>query len=135
MGAGDIMYIYTKAPVNKLTATVVSQEGCTSHEGFSIDQKRSILLARLKYLKNELAKIRMGNNKDKNIKLCSQIHDTEVKLSELKKHYPKRISDFILDVIKSEVSSEVWDKWVRRAYDKARSIGPSMATNTVKKGI
>ena len=116
------MDIYTCTPINKQTATIIGQSGCTSHAGYSLDQQRNILLARKKYLESERKKDNPKQIYDSLGKEIFKINtELEKIIAEIKKNrHDKTItSDNIIRVCKSKSSEADWG----RILEEARDLG------------
>lgn len=112
--------IYTLSPRNKTAALVVSQAGCTSHAGLSDDQIRANLVARWKYLHQQITNLPKNSDLRKvygreQIKIQAQISDLRQKM-----HFGRGLSEYICDIVKKRMTKFQWETLVKQAEENRK---------------
>jgi hypothetical protein len=111
------MDIYTLKPANKTAAMVVDQAGCTSHIGFTLEQKRANIRAQLIMLKRKMSEM---SKKDRSRKENGmKIERLQDQLCELSKKYKikKRgeLSGYIVEIVKERMTKFAWENLLKEA--------------------
>ena len=105
--------IYTKVPINKTAAVVVSQSGCTTE--LSNEQKRDNLVAKWKVLKNKI--LDLPKNDPKRKALGKEQRDVALQINAIrpKMKSDRDITQYIVDIIKKRMTSHQWHKLMNDA--------------------
>ena len=107
---------YSRTPVNREAASVTSQSGCASDDTLTDEQKRENLVAKVKVLADEVLRYPKKSKERKAL----NIEKTKICL-EINALRPKRkihgLSDYIVEVVKSEVSDFQFRRIIKKASE------------------
>jgi uncharacterized protein YxjI len=104
--------IYTRAPINKTAAMVVSQSGCS--EELTDAQRRDSLVARWKYLKGRLPQL--PKNCDLRKKIGKEMVAIQNQITELRpRHKVRGLQEYIVDVLKERYTKYQWEQIIEEA--------------------
>ncbi len=121
--------IYTSDPLNKTAAVVVSQKGCTSHEGFTPEQHRDNWIARSQHLASILGG--MGKGDPRRSAPAKEYREIQLKLTVLKKNRTSRdLKHYIIDVLKERCTRHQWDMIVEKAEKRKEKDNACVSIKT-----
>jgi hypothetical protein len=120
--------VYTLSPINKSAASVVSQSGCTSHEGLSLEQQKANLCTKVHDLES---KVLLTRKKDPLRKVYgNEIHALHEKIIEINKQIGFRkygdLTEYIIKIVKRRMTSLAWSMLLQEA-EKEKSIAAGVA--------
>lgn len=112
--------IYTLKPINRTAERVVGQEGCTSHEGLTLEQQRKNLIAKKFSImkKREDRGLSKESKKSLGQELCAVEHQLQDinKLLKRKNQQPS-VAEEILRILKKRMTKFQWDTIVKEARE------------------
>lgn len=111
--------IYTCVPINKSTASVVSQSGCT--EELTKEQLLENMRAKKKRLMETM--LTLPKNSDERKLIGKELHNLNNKLKEVKdsiRARPQDLHHYIIEILKERMTTFQWKLIVDQAIERQK---------------
>lgn len=105
--------IYTKAPINKTAALVVSQANCTTE--LTDEQKRANLVARWKSITDKIISLPKKHPERKRLGKQQQEISLQINKIRAKRKGHHTLQHYIGEIVKERMTKSQWDKLMKEA--------------------